>query len=310
MTSIPTIVCVGTVALDLILVADRLPAPDERIEATDVSLSGGGNAANAAVAIARLGIPVEFCGTVGDDRAGDLVVEELASSGVGIRLIERRAGVATAQSAVLVSRDSGERAIVTRPAAPPPLVPKGFDIVHLDKAGWGAMPPDGIPGSRVSVDDGNMIPGLDLSVLAWYVPTAAVLRQRFHTSDAVEGARKAQGQGAQTVIATEGAAGCFGVDSTGSLHFAPSLPVKPRSTLGAGDVFHGALIAAFALGRPMGDALRFANVTAALSCRELDGRTGVPGIDEVDRSLATLEKSALTDIDIALRFTSQVFESG
>jgi len=303
MTIVPTILCVGTVALDLILVSQQVPDKNERVEATEACLSGGGNAANAAVAIARLGLPVEFCGTVGDDRAGDLVVEELAAEGVGVGLVERRAGVTTAQSAVLVSSETGERAIVTHPAPRPPPIPAGFGIVHLDKAGWNAVPVDGIRDAMLSVDDGNIIPGLDLSLLTWYVPTAAVLRSRFGTADAVEGARRAQINGAECVIATEGATGSFGLDRGGSLHFSPSLPVHARSTLGAGDVFHGALIAAFAMGHTMGEALRFASVAAALSCRDLDGRSAAPRLAEVEQALFRLDQTLLSEVEIIHLFS-------
>lgn len=303
MPSVPSIVCVGTASLDLILVAARMPDADERIEASDVSLSGGGNAANAAVAIARMGLPVEFCGTVGADRAGDWVIAELVAAGVGVDLVARREDAATAQSAVLVSSESGERAIVTHPAPAPPRVPDGFDWVHLDKAGWACVPPGGIPGARLSVDDGNLIPGLDVSLLSWYVPTAAVLRKRYSTPSAVDAARRARSEGAQCVVGTEGSTGSFGLDERGVLTFAPALDVRPLSTLGAGDVFHGALLAALALGRELEDALRFANVTAALSCRGLDGRSAVPHRDEVESTLLQLGDTGPSEREIVRRFT-------
>ncbi|MCU1569944.1 MAG: ribokinase [Naasia sp.] len=303
MTTIPSIVCVGTVALDMILTADRLPPEDGRVEADQVALVGGGNAANAAVAIARLGLPVEFCGTIGDDRAGGLLLDELIAEGVGTSLVERRRGSVTAQTAVIVSSGTGARTIITRPAPPPPAIPRGFDITHLDKAGWGAMPREGVAGTRVSVDDGNLIPDLDLALLEWYVPTATVLRSRYGTTS-IEAARRARLDGAATVIATDGARGSFAVDDSG-LHFAPALPITPVSTLGAGDVFHGALVAAIALGRPMAAAIRFANVTAALSCRALDGRTGIPDRAEVDALVGALGDPRLSDREIAARFSNE-----
>ena len=302
--STPTILCVGTVTLDLLLVTDRIPDEVRRVEASAVSLAGGGNAANSAVAIARLGLPVEFCGAIGDDRAGELVLDELAAEGVGTSLVERRKGGVTAQSAVVVSSITGARTIITHPAPPPPPIPRGFDITHLDKAGWRGMPAGGLTGTRVSVDDGNAIPDLDVSLLEWYVPTAIVLRERFGTHDAVEAARRARAAGAQTVVATAGAAGSFGLDAAG-LSFAPALPITPFSTLGAGDVFHGALLAAIALGHPLAEALRFANVTAALSCRALDGRSGIPRLDEVEATLDQLDQTVLSEADIVARFGSE-----
>jgi sulfofructose kinase len=296
-------VCIGTVSLDMILSTEYLPEEDGRVEANEVSLTGGGNAANAAVAIARLGLPVEFCGTVGDDRAGALVIDDLVAEGVGTSFIEVRRGGITAQSAVIVSAGTGARTIITHPAPPPPSVPRGFDIAHLDKAGWRGVPTDGIPGTRLSVDDGNVIPDLDVSLLEWYVPTAIVLCGRYGGDDAVGAARRARSAGAKTVVATAGSAGSFGLDQRG-LFFAPALPIVPRSTLGAGDVFHGALIAAFALGSALPEAIRFANVTAALSCRGLDGRSGIPRRDEVEQVLAGLEAPSLENQQIVEHFRS------
>jgi sulfofructose kinase len=303
MDAVPTIVCVGTVTLDMILLAPRLPNEDERIEAGQVALVGGGNAANSAVAIARLGLAVEFCGTVGDDAAGEMVLDELNQIGVGTDLVRRNHGSTTAQSAVIVSEASGARTIVTHAAPPPPAVPAGFDIVHLDKAGWSVMPPSGIRGSRISVDDGNRIPNLDVSLLTWYVPTAIALRERYGEASAVIAARTARSEGATNVVVTSGGAGSFALDEHG-LHFAPALSISPLSTLGAGDVFHGALVAAIALGRQLSEAIRFANVAAALSCRAIDGRSGIPCIDEVEAVLAELPRGTKNEGEIAELFAT------
>ena len=57
------------------------------------------------------------------------------------------------------------------------------------------------------------------------------------------------------------------------------------STLGAGDVFHGALLAFLDRGAELRDALHAANAAASLSCRALDGRSAIPTLDELQRSL-------------------------
>ena len=61
----------------------------------------------------------------------------------------------------------------------------------------------------------------------------------------------------------------------------PAPPMRPVSTLGAGDVFHGALLAALLRDRPLRDALDFANRVAALSTRALDARSAIPTSEEV-----------------------------
>lgn len=64
---------------------------------------------------------------------------------------------------------------------------------------------------------------------------------------------------------------------------APAFPVDVVSTLGAGDVFHGALLAQLVRDVPLPDALAPANACAALSCRALDGRSAIPTGEELDR---------------------------
>ncbi|GAA2011700.1 hypothetical protein JL107_06845 [Nakamurella flavida] len=284
------VLCLGSLLLDTIAVVHRLPGEDERVEAEHIVLAGGGNASTAAVAMARLGVDVDFAGVVGDDRIGRMVLDGLAAEGVGTDHVEVRRGVETGASVVVVNTDSATRTILTRPATTPTAVPGGFDWIHVDKVGYRALReiPDRHPtGARISLDDGNPVPDLDLGMIDLYVPTAAVLLERFGGSDPLTAARRARDAGARTVVATDGARGSFALDGDAAA-YAPALPVVPLSSLGAGDVFHGALLAAVVLGRDLPEAIRFANVTAALSCRAVDGRSGIPDRREVDERLRDL----------------------
>ena len=84
-------------------------------------------------------------------------------------------------------------------------------------------------------------------------------------------------------IVTRGAQGCTAYPADGEHVEAPAAPLDGLvSTLGAGDVFHGALLAGFVRGLPLADALSFANRVAALSCRALDGRSAIPTSEEVE----------------------------
>jgi sulfofructose kinase len=283
------IICVGSAVLDTIALVDRLPGEDERVEADEVVIAGGGNAATSAVAIARLGVDVEFSGIVGDDEGGETLLAQLEAEGVGTSLVERVSGAETAHSVIVVSEGSGTRTILTRPATTPSHIPTGFDWVHVDKAGYRALREAGRIASQVSLDDGNPVPELDLALIDLYVPTAVVLRGRFPGRSAEDGAREAHRAGSRTVVATDGANGSFAVTADGIAH-AAALPITPLSTLGAGDVFHGALLAALVIGKELEDALRFANVTAALSCRSLDGRSGIPDRAEVEAVLMSIPR--------------------
>jgi sulfofructose kinase len=266
------VVCVGLATRDAIWRVPEFPEPDGRVVATELVVAGGGPAATAAVTLARLGIDVGFAGAVGDDDAGRFVREGLEAEGVDLTLLATVAGGRTPESTILVSPD-GARSIVHHPgSAPIEELEVQADWVHVDHAGYGRA-------RKVnSIDGGNPIPGLSLEGVALYAPTESRLHADF--GDA-ESARTA---GAEVVVVTRGADGSAATTGDGVID-APGVPCDPVSTLGAGDVFHGALLAYLVRGALLRDALAAANGAAALSCRALDGRSAIPTLDELERSL-------------------------
>ena len=66
----------------------------------------------------------------------------------------------------------------------------------------------------------------------------------------------------------------------------PGFPVVPVDTNGAGDVFHGACAIGELRNWPFEWTLTFANAVAAMKCRALGGRTGIPRLGEVIEFLA------------------------
>jgi sulfofructose kinase len=244
------IVCVGLATRDTIYRLPEFPEADGRVIASERAVAGGGPAATAAVAIARLGVPVRFVGVVDDDLPG---VETHRLPG---RMVE---------STILVCEDT--RAIVTEPpeqfACPPELL-EDADWVHVDHVGYRALPPgDNV---RLSVDAGFPLPDVDTTQVDLWSPPASM----------------DDGRRGKLTVVTRGADGCTAYTEDGETIDVPGEPVDGVvSTLGAGDVFHGALLAAFARGLGLRDALAAANRAAALSCRALDGRSAVPTWEEV-----------------------------
>jgi sulfofructose kinase len=239
------IVCVGLATRDTIYRVPQFPEPDGRVVATERVTAGGGTAATAAVAIAKLGVPARFVGVVDEDLPG---VETVRLPG---KMVE---------SSILVG--DGTRAIVTEPWAAfecPPGTLEDAEWVHVDHVGYGAVQAD----VRLSVDGGNPIPDLDMSRVELYAPN--------HDD----------GRRARITVITRGAEGCTAYADDERIDV-PGYPVDDMvSTLGAGDVFHGALLAALARGLDLGDALTKANAAAALSCRALDGRSAIPTWEEL-----------------------------
>jgi sulfofructose kinase len=274
--STPEVVCIGLATLDTVVRVERVPTGDERMLAHELVVAGGGPAATAAVTLARLGVATAFVGAVGNDDAGDAIRTGLREEGVDVRWLQATAGARSPQSVVLVS--GGERAIVAYPGtvAPPALAPDAVEAcaraswVHVDHVGYAASP----AGVRLSVDGGNRIDGLDLAAVALYAPTDAMLRDQVGSTEA------ALEQGADVVVVTRGAAGSVAHTRDGEVVEAPGYEVEVVSTLGAGDVFHGALLARLVRDAPLEEALVFANRCAALSCRALDGRSAIPALEE------------------------------
>jgi sulfofructose kinase len=276
----PYVVCVGAATLDTILAVPRHPEPGGRVVVSESARAGGGPAGTAAVALARLGVPAFLVGAVGDDEAGEEIRSGLAAEGVDVSELAVVTGSRSAESTILVDAESGERTIVAFLGTLPPLTlsPRARELcrgaawTHVDHLGYGAVSGEGV---RLSVDGGNPIPGLDLQGVALYAPTDTELRVAFGD------ARRALDAGAGLVVVTSGAEGSTAYTRDGEVVEASAPAVDVVSTLGAGDVFHGALLAQLVRNVPLADALAAANAAAALSCRALDGRSAIPTADEL-----------------------------
>lgn len=246
--------------------------------ATDVAVAGGGPAATAAVALARLGVDVAFVGAVGDDETGRLIREGLERENVDVSELAVVPGRRSPKSAIFVS--PGARAIAAfrgdmgppRPSERALALCRDAEWVHVDQTGYASVPRE----VRLSVDAGNAIEGLDVAGVALYGPNEAGLERDFGSAE------EALAAGAELVVVTRGAQGCTAYTADGVVE-APGAPLDGLvSTLGAGDVFHGALLAALVHGRGLPDALAFANRAAARSCRALDGRSAIPTLAEME----------------------------
>ena len=282
-----TLLFVGCATLDAIALVQDYPAADSRTVATDFATAGGGPAATAAVAAARAGARTAFAGVLGTDEEGDRIIHGLEAEGVDTSAVIRDAGVKTGASVIVVSRATESRAIVTRPV-PPVSFPAGGRFsellqsaawVHTDHLGWNAVAnASGRPADlNISVDAGNPIPDFSPRGVALYVPTIERLRAEYG-EDLSPAAllQKALDDGASAVVATAGSDGAWVLERGGEPVHVPATPATIVSTLGAGDVYHGALLAAVAAGLPLVEAAAFAGRTASASCGGLDGRSAVP----------------------------------
>lgn len=163
---------------------------------------------------------------------------------------------------------------------------KWIPVDHIGYATVAALRSSGVE-TPVSVDAGNPIPDPDIRNVELYAPTDGRILERYAATDLLPAMRASLSDGATTVAVTRGSLGSLGMsrdvtwgpDIDAPVH-AAAFDVPINSTLGAGDVFHGALLAARVRGSGLREALTIANAVASLSCRALDGRSGIPSWGE------------------------------
>jgi sulfofructose kinase len=287
-------VCVGVVTIDTIALVDKYPSADERVMAQEISRAGGGPAAVAAVALSRLGIKSAIIGTIGDDADGKEVLRIFEKEGVDTSGISVGTS-ATAGSVIVASKEHSARAISTRqPMVQAPISEAAKKLitqaqwVHVDHVGVNRLAELGISrgnGPLISFDAGYGVETFDPITVDLFVPTDRQMALRYPGIDLAVALENDSMKAGNTVVATQGSAGSAGFSPETGLVTAPGFTVDVMSTLGAGDVFHGALVAQLIQGFPLQEAMRRANAVAALSCTGLDGQSKIPTTTELDAYL-------------------------
>jgi len=290
------VICVGVATWDTIALVPRFPAPDERLVAEELRVAIGGPAAIAAITLARLGVKVGLVAGVGDDRAGQQVIAALSDAGVDAKFVRVVPGESTARSVVTVSSDTDSRSIVNKPFAAADQVVKGgggagggsggaaasavasAEWVHFDHFGLQLKSDLAINrgvGPKISLDLGYLTRDIKVGEVDLYAPTAEVVQQQRAGVNVATAVKEMARENQNLVVATLGSRGAVGSDGDQIIEVA-AFDTEVVSTLGAGDVFHGALVAQFQQGRDLREAITRASAVAALSCRGLDGSSAVP----------------------------------
>jgi sulfofructose kinase len=236
-----------------------------------------------------------IAGSIGNDADGDYVLEIFAREGVNTDGITR-SPAATSGSVIVASKEHSSRAISTRqPLVPTALNDRAKSIaasakwIHVDHVGVNLIAPAGIFRSgpaKISFDAGYGVEKFDVSTVDLFAPNDKSLLSR-HPGKTIEEALTIDaGVANSTVVATMGSHGSIGYSSEAGIVSAPSFATEVKSTLGAGDVFHGALLAQIIQGFSLSEAIRRANAVAALSCRALDGQSAIPNTTELNTYLS------------------------
>jgi ribokinase len=289
------VVVVGSLNMDLVARAPRLPNPGETLIGRWFSTSPGGKGANQAVAAARLGAPTAMIGCVGEDDFGTRLRSGLESDGIDCRAVHSWSGPSGV--ALIVVGDEGANGIVVVPGANGVLSPADVDrhealiaaarvvalqletplatVAHAARRAQelrktvilNPSPAQQLPPGLVADADYLVANEIEAGMLSGIAVRSA--------EQAMEAGQALRVQGARAVLVTLGEDGVVAVTSESARHY-PARPVKAVDSTGAGDTFIGALCAALAWGRTLPDAIDFAQAAAAISVTRPGAQPSIP----------------------------------
>jgi ribokinase len=296
---------VGSLNMDLVARAPRIPQPGETIIGRDFHTLPGGKGANQAVAAARLGAAVAMIGRVGSDAFARLLLDNLATAGVDHSSVIQDGEAATGVALIVVDA-AGQNTIVVASGANMHLSPADVEAAEtviasadvlllqletpLETATRAAQiahahgvtvilnpaPAQPLPPALLSLVD-VLVPNESETALLTGLPIDSRARV-----EAAAGALRESGVGA--VILTLGERGALLAQAGGTQAF-PAFMVTAVDTTAAGDAFMGGLAVALAESQSLAEGIRWGNAAGALAATQLGAQPSLPTRRVVEKLL-------------------------
>lgn len=309
----PHIVVVGSLNMDLVVRAPRIPRPGETIIGGEFHTAPGGKGANQAVAAARLGGQVSMVGRVGSDAFAQSLLDNLTADRVDHAFVTQDPEVATGVAFIVVD-DAGENSIVVASGANMRLSPADVDAAEAVIAGADVLllqletPLAAVTQAARAAHTHRAtvilnpapacpLPQELLSLIDVLVPneSEAALLTSLPGGDQAEieaAAMALRELGVDTMVLTLGGRGALLVRE-GEREFISAFEVTPVDTTAAGDAFVGGFAVALAEGRSLIDAVRWGNAAGALATTKLGAQPSLPARRAVEALIAQGSTGAL-----------------
>jgi ribokinase len=298
------VVVVGSVNLDLVASADRVPVAGETISGHTFQTFFGGKGANQAVAVARLRHAVSMIAKVGDDAFGSQLKKALRQAGVDVRAVKVAAG--SSGVALIATGKQGENLIVVVPGANGKLMPRDLDQHKTMIKSAGILLTQfetpletveylaqlsrkfGVP-LMLDPAPARLLPASLLQSVTWLTPNETEARTLLGNGDGelepAAAASELLRLGVSNVILKLGEKGIFVAGTDGSRIQMPAFSVRAIDTTAAGDAFNGAFAAALMQSKSVEQSARFACAVAAISVTRHGAQPSMPSRVEVARFL-------------------------
>ncbi len=295
------VIGIGSALFDILMTADGFPKEDTKMKGSSTRLQCGGPCATALVTMRKLGIGVQYMGTLGDDMYGNFIRREFTRFGVEHDMVRTVEGGQSFHSFVLINTKKSTRTCIWNKGTLLPAEVKDVDLealrrakyLHLDghqlEAAIYAAGKAKEFGVKVSLDAGGAYPGIErlLPLVDVLIPSeefahaftgaaeievaATILEERFQP---------------EILIITQGKKGGFIWKDKKAVRY-PVYPVNAIDTNGAGDTFHGAFLVGRIKEMSVTEAATFASAVSAFKCTRFGAQDGIPGYEETMEFMKT-----------------------
>ena len=302
MSASKPIVVVGSINLDLVARAQRIPAVGETLIGTGFETNPGGKGANQAVAAARLGHPTHIIGRLGADAFGAQLRAHLESFGVKTAAVAETEGPSGV--AIIVVSEKGENSIVVAPGANAQVTPQDIrnNLPLIQSAGIvlaqleipletveflaEICEKEGVP-LMLDPAPARDLPQSLIERVTWFTPNETEAAFYAHSQNSAPDviAETLLAKGIRNVILKRGADGVYLVSSSGLRQSVPAFAVQAVDTTAAGDAFNGGFAVALMRGKSPEDSARFASAVAAISVTRPGAQASMPLLAEVEAFL-------------------------
>jgi sulfofructose kinase len=297
------IIAVGHASLDYVYQIDAFPPSPTKLRAIAHVASGGGMAANAAAAIARLGGSVSLWARTGDDAAGGIIRHQLRVAGVGTAHVRAFEHSSSATAAVIVDK-RGERLVVSEDDHEFPLADDWLPVSDVADAGavlsdltwlegtlaaFSAARDHGVPTVLdIDLNSGQLLSKV-IGLADYAIFSAPAFKAFLPGGSDDERLLHLVQSGIRHAGVTLGEKGYLWRARNGDHGCQAAFPVEVVDTTGAGDAFHGAFAWCVSNGMADAECVRLASAVAAMSCTGLGARAGLPTQGELQQFLARLQ---------------------
>ena len=286
----------GLSALDLIQTVSELPKYAEKYKSNSVHVSIGGNAANASVALSRLGVKVFLSTVIGNDEVGNILKQKLLSENIDLSYTHYVDNFKTSISSIIIDKN-GERLVLNNREFNDIAIKKNIDFEIFDGFLFDSRDIKNsikilewiknIKKPKVLDAEENTTNEL-LNYFSHVVFSYQGLKS-FIGIDNIERALKTFAQKTEFhTLVTNGEHGCYYIQDK-IIKNIPAIKIKAVDTLAAGDVWHASFLFKLVKKYSLVNSIEFANYIASLKCKKFGGSSGSPFLYEINENFDLIQ---------------------